>query len=139
MAGASPGELVAAPRPARNLHVKSGLSAFSPASAFPPRLRWSFFAALDIILMTEEPKTASEIARMIKERAYIVLGPWPVDLQLIIFGTPSGWRCGLSPATQASGDAKYREAVLEIAKELQSSVSLFQPAASEIDKANLPA
>jgi hypothetical protein len=34
--------------------------------------------------MVEEPKTATEIARLIKERAYIQLGPWPVDLQLII-------------------------------------------------------
>jgi hypothetical protein len=72
-------------------------------------------------------ETASEIARMIKERAYRLLGPWPADLQLIIFNTTFGWRCGLSPATQASGEAKYREAVLEIAKELQSTVSLVRP------------
>ena len=77
--------------------------------------------------MVEEPKTATEIARMIKERAYIQLGPWPVDLELIIFSTTFGWRCGLSPATQTSGDAKYRDAVLEIAKELQSTVSLVRP------------
>jgi hypothetical protein len=62
------------------------------------------------ILMVEEPKTATEIARMIKEQAYIQLGPWPVDLQLIIFSTALGWRCGLSPATQTSGDASYRDA-----------------------------
>jgi hypothetical protein len=66
--------------------------------------------------MVEEPKTATEIARMIKERAYVELGPWPVDLQLIIFSTTSGWRCGLSPATQTSDDARYREAVLKIAR-----------------------
>jgi hypothetical protein len=76
--------------------------------------------------MVEEPKTATEIARMIKERAYILLGPWPVDVQLIIFSTTFGWRCGLSPATQTSGDAKYRDAVLEIARELQSNVSLVR-------------
>jgi hypothetical protein len=76
--------------------------------------------------MVEEPKTATEIARMIKERAYILLGPWPIDLQLIIFSTTFGWRCGLSPATQTSGDAKYRNAVLEIARELQSTVSLVR-------------
>ena len=76
--------------------------------------------------MVEEPKTATEIARMIKERAYILLGPWQIDLQLIIFSTTFGWRCGLSPATQTSGDAKYRDAVLEIARELQSTVSLVR-------------
>ena len=77
--------------------------------------------------MAEEPKTAREITRLIKERAYISLGPWPIDLQLIIFSTTSGWRCGLSPATQTTSDAKYREAVLEIARELQSTVSLVGP------------
>jgi hypothetical protein len=91
-----------------------------------------------LILMVKEPKTASEIARMIKERAYILLGPWPVDLQLIIFSTTLGWRCGLSPATQTSGDARYREAVLEIAKELQSTVSLIRQGGSETDKEDSP-
>jgi hypothetical protein len=85
--------------------------------------------------MVEEPKTATEIARMIKERAYILLGPWPADLQLIIFSATSGWRCGLSPATQISGDARYREAVLEIAREIQSTVRLVE---SEADKKNPP-
>ena len=84
------------------------------------------------ILMVEEPKTAT--ARLIKERAYIQLGRWPVDLQLIIFST-FGWRCGLSPATQTSGDASYRDAVLEIARELQSIVRLVD---SEADKKNPP-
>jgi hypothetical protein len=88
--------------------------------------------------MIEEPKTANEIARMIKERAYVLLGPWPVDLQLVIFGTTFGWRCGLSPATQASGDAKYREAVLEIAKELQSTVSLVRQGGSGAEKEDPP-
>jgi hypothetical protein len=56
--------------------------------------------------MVEEPKTATEIARLIKERAYIQLGPWPVDLQLIIFSTAFGWRCGLS------GDPNIRRCAL---------------------------
>ena len=60
---------------------------------------------------------------------------WPVDLQLIIFSTTFGWRCGLSPATQTSGDASYRDAVLEIARELQSIVRLVD---SEADKKNPP-
>jgi hypothetical protein len=59
--------------------------------------------------MIDEPKTASEIARMIKERASLARTVAPADLQLIIFNTTFGWRCGLSPATQASGEAKYRE------------------------------
>jgi hypothetical protein len=82
--------------------------------------------------MVEEPKTATEIARLIKERAYFQLGPWPVDLQLIIFSTTFGWRCGLSPATQTSGDAVYRDAVLEIARKLQLTVRL-------VDKKDPPA
>jgi hypothetical protein len=86
--------------------------------------------------MVEEPKTATEIARLIKERAYIQLGPWPVDLQLIIFGTTLGWRCGLSPTTQTSGDANYRDAVLEIVRELQLTVRLVD---SEADKKDPPA
>ena len=98
------------------------------------RLRRSFLLHSGI-LMVEEPKTATEIARLIKERAYIQLGRWPVDLQLIIFSTTFGWRCGLSPATQTSGDASYRDAVLEIARELQSIVRLVD---SEADKKNPP-
>jgi hypothetical protein len=85
--------------------------------------------------MVEEPKTATEIARLIKERAYTQLVRWPVDLQLIIFSTTFGWRCGLSPATQTSGDASYRDAVLEIARELQLTVRLLD---TEADKKNPP-
>jgi hypothetical protein len=96
------------------------------------RLGRSFFAAPGIP-MVEEPKTATEIARMIKERAYVQVGPWPVDLQLIIFSTRSGWLCGLSPATQTSDDARYREAVLKIARELQSTVALVRDGASDSD------
>jgi hypothetical protein len=70
---------------------------------------------------------------MIKERSYILLGPWPIDLQLIIFGTTFGWRCGLSPATQTSGDARYRDAVLEIARELQATVRLVDSEAEKKD------
>jgi hypothetical protein len=58
--------------------------------------------AFALILMPEEPKTASEIARLIKDRANYSLGPWPMDFQLFIFGTTSGWKCGLSPARQAA-------------------------------------
>ena len=89
--------------------------------------------------MVEEPKTATEIARLIKERAFILLGPWPVDLQLIIFSTTSGWRCGLSPATQTSDDARYREAVLKIARELQPTVTLVREGASDSDEEDPPA
>jgi hypothetical protein len=78
-----------------------------------------------LIWMNGEPKTATEIARMIKERAYIELGPWPIDLQLFIFGTSSGWKCGLSPATQTA-DSEYRGGVLVIAKELQLTVTLLR-------------
>jgi hypothetical protein len=80
--------------------------------------------------MTKDPKTASDIARMIKEQADLSLGPWPRDLQLFIFGTKSGWKCGLSPATQAS-DSEYREAVLRIVRELQSAVILIRSDASQ--------
>jgi hypothetical protein len=75
--------------------------------------------------MTIDMKTASEIARLIKDQANLSVGPWPRDLQLFIFGTQSGWKCGLSPATQAS-DSGYREAVLQIARELQSAVKLIR-------------
>jgi hypothetical protein len=89
--------------------------------------------------MTDEPKTAREIVRMIKEQAYLSLGPWPIDLQIFIFGTTSGWRCGLSPATQASV-TEYREAVLQIAKELQSTATLIRPEGGiEADKEDPPA
>jgi hypothetical protein len=91
--------------------------------------------------MTEEPKTASEIARLIKDRANYSLGPWPMDLQLFIFGTTSGWKCGLSPAMQA-GDAEYRKAVLQMARELQATVTLARPKAGiemQTDKENPPA
>jgi hypothetical protein len=124
------------------MHVKSGSEVSISSGAFhnsstvaTTRLRRSFLLHSGI-LMVEEPKTATEIARLIKERAYIQLGPWPVDLQLIIFSTTFGWRCGLSPATQTSGDARYRDAVLEIARELQSTVRLVD---SEADKKDPPA
>ena len=89
--------------------------------------------------MTDEPKTAREIVRMIKEQAYLSLGPWPIDLQIFIFGTTSRSRCGLSPATQASV-TEYREAVLQIAKELQSTATLIRPEGGiEADKEDPPA
>jgi hypothetical protein len=69
-------------------------------------------------LMTNETKLPAEIARLIQEQAVVSLGPWPRDLELFIFVSNAGWSCGLSPATQGS-DLKYREGVLQIARELQ--------------------
>jgi hypothetical protein len=68
--------------------------------------------------MTDETKLPAEIARLIKERAVVSMGPWPRDLELLIFVSNAGWCCGLSPATQAS-DVEYREGVLKIAREMQ--------------------
>jgi hypothetical protein len=73
--------------------------------------------------MTDALCTAGEIADMIKARATSSLGPWPRDLQLYIFGDAPGWRCGLSPAMQAS-DVAYREGVLGIVTELQRTIKL---------------
>jgi hypothetical protein len=42
--------------------------------------------------MVEETKPPNEIARMIKEQAYVLFDPWPVDLQSIILSTTFGWR-----------------------------------------------
>ena len=75
--------------------------------------------------MSKDPKPAGEIARMIKEQATLSGGPWPRDLQLFIFGTKAGWKCGLSPAAHGS-DTEYREVVLRIAKELQETLSLVR-------------
>lgn len=72
--------------------------------------------------MDDEAKTATDLAAMIKEQAILSLGPWPEDLQLMIFGRGSRWSCGLSPITRTS-DAAYREGVLQIARALQRSVS----------------
>jgi hypothetical protein len=72
-----------------------------------------------------EPKFPAQIAQLIKEQAVFSLGPWPRDLELFIFGTTSGWRCGLSPATQTS-DIGYREGVLRIAAELQKTIQLVR-------------
>jgi hypothetical protein len=83
-------------------------------------------------------KTASDIALLIKEQASLSLGPWPRDLQLFIFGTRSGWKCGLSPATKAS-DSEYRDAVLQIAREFQSAVSLIRPNTRPDHKESPPA
>ena len=75
--------------------------------------------------MTNHVRTASEIAGLIKARASSSLGPWPHDLQIYIFAEKPEWRWSLSPATQAS-DVEYREGVLLIAKELQSTIKLMQ-------------
>jgi hypothetical protein len=72
--------------------------------------------------MDDEAKTAIELVAMIKEQAILSLGPWPDDLQLMIFGRGSRWSCGLSPTTRTS-DAAYREGVLQIARALQKAVS----------------
>ena len=73
--------------------------------------------------MADEVKTAREIADAIKEQAMLSLGPWPRDLELFIFGGKAGWTSGLSPATKIS-DIKYREGVLQIARELQKLIQL---------------
>jgi hypothetical protein len=75
--------------------------------------------------MAKDEKTANQIAQAIKERAVQSLGPWPRDLELFIFCLRSGWNCGLSPATQAS-DIEYREAVLQIARELRETIQLVR-------------
>jgi hypothetical protein len=68
--------------------------------------------------MADEAKLPAEIAGLIKEQAVVSLGPWPRDLELLIFVSKAGWSCGLSPATQVS-DVEYREGVLKIAREMQ--------------------
>jgi hypothetical protein len=75
--------------------------------------------------MAGDVKTGPQIAQAIKDQAALSLGPWPRDLQLFIFGTKSGWSCGLSPAMQTS-DIEYREGVLQIAKELQKTIQLVR-------------
>jgi hypothetical protein len=75
--------------------------------------------------MADDVMTAPQIAEAIKDQAALSLGPWPRDLQLFIFGSKAGWRCGLSPATQTS-DIKYREGVLQIARELQQKIQLVR-------------
>jgi hypothetical protein len=73
--------------------------------------------------MSEDARTASEIASLIKACAATSLGPRPRDLQICIFGESPEWRCSLSPATQAS-NFEYRDGVLGVAKELQRTVKL---------------
>jgi hypothetical protein len=75
--------------------------------------------------MPYELKTAREIADAITEQAYQSLGPWPRDLELFIFGGQAGWTCGMSPATTIS-DQKYREGVLQIARELKKQIQLVR-------------
>jgi hypothetical protein len=75
--------------------------------------------------MADETKTASQIALAIKEQAVLSLGPWPLDLELFIFGAKGGWKVGLSPAAQAS-DITYRQGVMEIARELQKTIQLVR-------------
>jgi hypothetical protein len=68
--------------------------------------------------MADEVKLPAEIALLIKEQAVASLGPWPPDLELLIFVSKAGWHCGVSPAIRGS-DIDYREGVLKIARELQ--------------------
>jgi hypothetical protein len=71
--------------------------------------------------MSDDAKSADEIADLIKGQATLSLGPWPRDLLLTIFGRGSRWSCGLSPALQTS-DIAYRDGVLQIARQLQKTV-----------------
>jgi hypothetical protein len=73
--------------------------------------------------MDEAEKTATEIAKAIRERAKIEMGPWPRDLELFVFVINDGWSFGLSPAANGF-EAQYRKAVLQIATELRDSVKL---------------
>ncbi len=74
--------------------------------------------------MSEEIKTATQIARMIREQAEVTLGPWPRDLEIFIFVVKLDWKCGLSPA-QHDSEVDYREGVLRIAGELQKTVRVI--------------
>jgi hypothetical protein len=53
----------------------------------------------------------------------VSLGPWPRDLELVIFVSNAGWCCGLSPATQAS-DVEYREGAIPQSNSGNYSVKL---------------
>jgi hypothetical protein len=75
--------------------------------------------------MSQDLKTAPEIARMVREEAALTLGPWPRNLELFIFVRKSEWKCGLSPAEQGS-NIQYREGVLQIAKRLQETVRVVR-------------
>src|SRR6202171_4979597 len=55
--------------------------------------------------------TARKILRLNAIIMSQTLRPWPKDLELFIFLLTSGWKCGLSHATQSS-DKAYREGVL---------------------------
>jgi hypothetical protein len=76
--------------------------------------------------MTFEFLSPAEIAGPIKDQAVLTLGPWPRDLQLLVFVTKAEWGCGISPATHFS-DARYRDSVLQIARELQKTIAAKQP------------
>src|ERR1700682_798735 len=55
--------------------------------------------------------TARKILRLNAIIMSQTLTPWPKELELFIFLLTSGWKCGLSHATQSS-DKAYREGVL---------------------------
>jgi hypothetical protein len=75
--------------------------------------------------MDEFLQSVSAIARLIKQRAIDTMGPWPRELELLVFCVGSEWKCGLSPATQHV-DIEYREGVLRIARDLQETVRVEQ-------------
>jgi hypothetical protein len=75
--------------------------------------------------MSEVVKSATEIARMIRETAELSLGPWPRGLEILIFKVESDWKFGLSPASHGS-ENEYRDGVFRLAHELQKTVRIAQ-------------
>jgi hypothetical protein len=75
--------------------------------------------------MSEDVKTVAQIARMIRGRAEFSLGPWPHELEIVIFLVGSEWKCGLSPA-RYGGEVAYREEVLRIATDLQQTIRVVR-------------
>jgi hypothetical protein len=74
--------------------------------------------------MIDGSLSATELAALIRaECARTLARPWPTDLELLIFSTPSGWKCGLTPA-QNGDDVEYRDTALQIASQLQKAFRL---------------
>jgi hypothetical protein len=130
---------LAGPQPAQNMHVESGPE-IGISGAFQDVLTSQLLSCDGQFLLhssvfgrrtenRDRNYAADQRARIYSARS--MAGRFAADH----FRTTFGWRCGLSPATQTSGNAKYREAVLEIANELQSTVSLVRPPrGSDADK-----
>ena len=76
--------------------------------------------------MTFEFLFPAEIAGLIKDQAVLTLGPWPRDLQLLVFVTKAEWAAGsvrpLISAMRGIGDS-----VLQIAREFQKTIAAKQP------------